>query len=378
MTFLFGHGKKKLLDKVSPTPCSRETGRRAYSLDTQTASSGRKRWQHHEPCRIIREMSTRSARTCPRIKILFIQDFVWNLKPPQFSSRTSILFLLHKTVWFLRITRIHLPRSTMNGAIRILPRAVLRHSFFRSTFLPSYQPSQFFHTQPPGGLKAKLTTQQINHILRLREATSTDIDVPPSIKRYWLIDWLSDCLIEFPVAHCGMRWLDCLIACSFESSQLAANFPIEDRCFEARLLRNGGMVFSVIDGHGGPGCGQALSERLADYVSVALMDVESLERLSKEIDASLASNSEVWFFLVFLLWVILQVVLICKGSAKYSKKLQKIFLAPFSQSINQSFEDNSARWIDRSILRLIDWLLFLCYPINLSIFLVFFPVSTNC
>ncbi|XP_055354462.1 pyruvate dehydrogenase [acetyl-transferring]-phosphatase 2, mitochondrial-like [Paramacrobiotus metropolitanus] len=117
------------------------------------------------------------------------------------------------------------------------------------------------HLQVPGGVRAKLTLQQINHILRLREATSADTECPPPIKTY-------------------------------EASQLAANFPIEDRCLEAKLLRTGGMLFAVIDGHGGPGCAQALSERLADYVSVALMDADSLQRLAGEIDSSANANSE--------------------------------------------------------------------------------------
>ncbi|OWA51302.1 [Pyruvate dehydrogenase [acetyl-transferring]]-phosphatase 1, mitochondrial [Hypsibius exemplaris] len=150
----------------------------------------------------------------------------------------------------------------MNAPLRSVSRIfLLRRTAHRSTFPSTTCLAHAFHTQLPGGLRAKLTTQQINHILRLREATSLDMEIPPPIK-------------------------------SFEVSQLAANFPIEDRCLEARLLRSGGMLFAVIDGHGGPGCGQALSERLADYVAVALMDLESLDRLAKEMDASLAAKSE--------------------------------------------------------------------------------------
>ena len=118
------------------------------------------------------------------------------------------------------------------------------------------------HFQVTGGLKTRLTAQQVNHVLRLREVSSAEVELSPPIK-------------------------------SYESSQVAANFPIEDRCFEARLLRAGGMLFSVIDGHGGPACGQAISERLADYVSVALMDRGGLDRIAKEMDAAAKSNFEV-------------------------------------------------------------------------------------
>ncbi|GAU88538.1 hypothetical protein RvY_01221 [Ramazzottius varieornatus] len=133
-------------------------------------------------------------------------------------------------------------------------------SYFLTRAYPylSYQ-IRSFHLQVTGGVKTKLTPQQINHVLRLREASSAEVELPPPIK-------------------------------SYEVSQLAANFPIEDRCIEAQLLRAGGMLFSVIDGHGGPACGQAISERLADYVSVALMDKDGLDRIAREMDASAQSN----------------------------------------------------------------------------------------
>lgn len=145
----------------------------------------------------------------------------------------------------------------ISGSFVFLGLMTRRVSAFANVFR-----AQTIHTQTPGGLQTKLTTQQINHILRLREASSADVDPPAPIK-------------------------------SFEASQLAANFPIEDRCIEAKLLRTGGILFAVIDGHGGPGCAQALSERLADYVSVALMDAEHLQRFAKEMEESLAKKSEV-------------------------------------------------------------------------------------
>lgn len=98
----------------------------------------------------------------------------------------------------------------------------------------------------------------------------------------------------------------------FESNQLAANTPNEDRrsaatclqvfvfsllavplspyfcplsqrikCDFLRVLQSKGMLFGVFDGHGGWACAQAVSERLLYYVAVAMMPRQSLEELEK-------------------------------------------------------------------------------------------------
>ncbi|KAG5273746.1 hypothetical protein AALO_G00155010 [Alosa alosa] len=65
----------------------------------------------------------------------------------------------------------------------------------------------------------------------------------------------------------------------FESNQLGANAPLEDRRCAATCLRTRGMLFGVFDGHGGHACAQAVSERLPYYVATAMMPEASLEDL---------------------------------------------------------------------------------------------------
>ncbi|XP_018519416.1 pyruvate dehydrogenase [acetyl-transferring]-phosphatase 2, mitochondrial [Lates calcarifer] len=67
----------------------------------------------------------------------------------------------------------------------------------------------------------------------------------------------------------------------FESNQLAANTPNEDRRSAATCLQSKGMLFGVFDGHGGWACAQAVSERLLYYIAVAMMSKQSLEELEK-------------------------------------------------------------------------------------------------
>ncbi|CAL1592177.1 unnamed protein product [Knipowitschia caucasica] len=65
----------------------------------------------------------------------------------------------------------------------------------------------------------------------------------------------------------------------FESNQVAANNPNEDRRSAATCLQSKGMLFGVFDGHGGWPCAQAVSERLLYYIAVAMMSKQSLEEL---------------------------------------------------------------------------------------------------
>ncbi|XP_039665810.1 pyruvate dehydrogenase [acetyl-transferring]-phosphatase 2, mitochondrial [Perca fluviatilis] len=70
----------------------------------------------------------------------------------------------------------------------------------------------------------------------------------------------------------------------FESNQLAANTPNEDRRSAASCLQSKGMLFGVFDGHGGWACAQAVSERLLYYTAVAMMSKQILEELEKCIE----------------------------------------------------------------------------------------------
>ncbi|XP_062861148.1 pyruvate dehydrogenase [acetyl-transferring]-phosphatase 2, mitochondrial [Trichomycterus rosablanca] len=70
----------------------------------------------------------------------------------------------------------------------------------------------------------------------------------------------------------------------FDSNQLAANSPLEDRRSSATCLQTRGMLFGVFDGHGGHACAQVVSERLPYYVAVAMMAESSLEDLEASME----------------------------------------------------------------------------------------------
>ncbi|NP_571700.2 pyruvate dehydrogenase [acetyl-transferring]-phosphatase 2, mitochondrial [Danio rerio] len=72
----------------------------------------------------------------------------------------------------------------------------------------------------------------------------------------------------------------------FESNQLPANTPLEDRRSSASSLQTRSMLFGVFDGHGGHACAQAVSERLPYYISVAMMAESVLEDLEAAMETS--------------------------------------------------------------------------------------------
>ncbi|XP_004704908.1 pyruvate dehydrogenase [acetyl-transferring]-phosphatase 2, mitochondrial [Echinops telfairi] len=71
----------------------------------------------------------------------------------------------------------------------------------------------------------------------------------------------------------------------FESNQLAANSPVEDRRGVAACLQTGGLMFGIFDGHGGHACAQAVSERLFYYVAVSLMSHQTLEQMEAAMES---------------------------------------------------------------------------------------------
>lgn len=76
---------------------------------------------------------------------------------------------------------------------------------------------------------------------------------------------------------------------SFDSNQLPSNSPIEDRRAVGNLKKTPGQLFSVIDGHGGAACAQAVSERLLDYIAISLLPTDALAEYSKEMRAEAAA-----------------------------------------------------------------------------------------
>ncbi|XP_037371731.1 pyruvate dehydrogenase [acetyl-transferring]-phosphatase 2, mitochondrial [Talpa occidentalis] len=98
----------------------------------------------------------------------------------------------------------------------------------------------------------QLSPEQVNEVLRAGESSHKILDqvshVPNSVLR-------------------------------FESNQLAANSPVEDRLGVASCLQTNGLMFGVFDGHGGHACAQAVSERLFYYMAVSLMSQQTLEQM---------------------------------------------------------------------------------------------------
>ena len=71
--------------------------------------------------------------------------------------------------------------------------------------------------------------------------------------------------------------VQCGIVDRFESNKLSSNHPVEDRSFVARLpYDNDAIVFGVLDGHGGDACAHGVSQRLADYIAMALLPEDVL------------------------------------------------------------------------------------------------------
>lgn len=67
------------------------------------------------------------------------------------------------------------------------------------------------------------------------------------------------------------------IVSRFESNLLPSNEPTEDRRFVTRLLHDReALLFGVLDGHGGNSCAHNVSQRLSDYIGLALLPNEIL------------------------------------------------------------------------------------------------------
>lgn len=71
----------------------------------------------------------------------------------------------------------------------------------------------------------------------------------------------------------------------FDSNQLPANAPIEDRRSAATCLQTRGMLYGVFDGHAGCACAQALTERLFYYIAVSLLPHETLIELENAVES---------------------------------------------------------------------------------------------
>ncbi|MXQ83411.1 hypothetical protein E5288_WYG014543 [Bos mutus] len=104
----------------------------------------------------------------------------------------------------------------------------------------------------------QLSPEQVNEVLRAGESAHKILD---------LVSRAPDSVLRF------------------ESNQLAANSPVEDRGGIAACLQTNGLLFGIFDGHGGHACAQAVSERLFYYVAVSLMSQQTLEQMEEAMES---------------------------------------------------------------------------------------------
>uniref|UniRef100_UPI0035902386 pyruvate dehydrogenase [acetyl-transferring]-phosphatase 1, mitochondrial-like isoform X1 n=1 Tax=Myxine glutinosa TaxID=7769 RepID=UPI0035902386 len=90
---------------------------------------------------------------------------------------------------------------------------------------------------------------------------------------------------EFTLSLSGLNHEGLGSLVGLHSNQLPSNTPSEDRRAAAICLFGPGALIGVFDGHGGPACAQAVSQRLFPYVSAALLPQRTLEELEVAADA---------------------------------------------------------------------------------------------
>ncbi|KAM9859247.1 pyruvate dehydrogenase [acetyl-transferring]-phosphatase 1, mitochondrial-like [Aulostomus maculatus] len=72
---------------------------------------------------------------------------------------------------------------------------------------------------------------------------------------------------------------------SFHSNMLPSNHPGEDcRSCATCLPDRGGVLFGVFDGHAGPACAYAVSQRLFYYIAVAMLRLRMLAELERAVE----------------------------------------------------------------------------------------------
>ncbi|XP_027514905.1 pyruvate dehyrogenase phosphatase catalytic subunit 1 isoform X1 [Chiroxiphia lanceolata] len=145
------------------------------------------------------------------------------------------------------------------------------HSHFRyapqKKFAALYRPKEnfnhFIHTRDHASASQRfyLTPPQVNSILKANE-------------------------YSFKVPEFDGKNVSSVLG--FDSNQLPANAPIEDRRSAATCLQTRGMLLGVFDGHAGCACAQAVSERLFYYIAVSLLPHETLLEIENAVESGRA------------------------------------------------------------------------------------------
>ncbi|XP_003735365.1 pyruvate dehydrogenase [acetyl-transferring]-phosphatase 2, mitochondrial [Callithrix jacchus] len=173
--------------------------------------------------------------------------------------------------WILNSTRNSI--ATLQGGRRLYSRCVSNRNKFKWRLFSWVPPT--LNSSPCGGFtlcKAyrhtsteeddfhlQLSPEQVNEVLRAGESAHKILDLESRVPNSVL---------------------------QFESNQLAANSPVEDRRGVASCLQTNGLMFGIFDGHGGHACAQAVSERLFYYVAVSLMSHQTLEHMEGAVEST--------------------------------------------------------------------------------------------
>ncbi|XP_038628763.1 pyruvate dehydrogenase [acetyl-transferring]-phosphatase 2, mitochondrial [Tachyglossus aculeatus] len=120
-------------------------------------------------------------------------------------------------------------------------------------------------------------------LVRTQRHTSTEEEFHFQLSPAQVDDVLRAAELSHKVLECDGRNPSRAVL-RFESNQLAANTPNEDRRSAATCLQTRGMMFGIFDGHAGPACAQVVSERLFYYVAVSLLPHRTLEEMEHALE----------------------------------------------------------------------------------------------
>ncbi|XP_041835913.1 pyruvate dehydrogenase [acetyl-transferring]-phosphatase 1, mitochondrial-like [Melanotaenia boesemani] len=155
--------------------------------------------------------------------------------------------MLGRTGNFIGLYRLELQQCRQLSSPLPPPLPVLPRLHFPPKNEKSYQ---------VGHEMGQMSPAQVNHILKANECSHT--------------------FPRGPASH-GVL--------GFHSNMLPSNNPCEDRRSSATcLLGRGGILLGVFDGHAGPSCAHAISQRLFYYVTVAMLPLKMLQELECAVD----------------------------------------------------------------------------------------------
>uniref|UniRef100_A0A3Q2PIQ3 [Pyruvate dehydrogenase [acetyl-transferring]]-phosphatase 1, mitochondrial n=1 Tax=Fundulus heteroclitus TaxID=8078 RepID=A0A3Q2PIQ3_FUNHE len=164
--------------------------------------------------------------------------------------------------------------------LRGLPRA----KGFAASLLPcQHHPSHVGPIPVPRGQSHARPTPQAARCYQTSSALRSYNLTPPQVNSILKANEYSFKIPEFDGKNVSS-------VMGFESNQLPANAPIEDRRSAATCLQTRGMLLGVFDGHAGCACAQALSERLFYYIAVSLLPHDTLCELEAAVEAGRAQS----------------------------------------------------------------------------------------